>query len=63
LHGAHPTRDLSKESREKSAYHRIYERFRRDQWLARVGFFLVKGVLYMVIDALALQVAPRQADV
>ena len=31
------------------------------EWLARGGY-LVKGVLYMVIGALALQVAPKQAD-
>ena len=31
------------------------------EWLARVGF-LVKGLLYMVIGALALQVAARRAD-
>src|SRR4029453_14809485 len=58
LHGAHPTRDLSKESCEKSGYHRSMNGFGAIKRLARVGF-LVKGVLYMVIGALALQVAAK----
>src|SRR4029453_17558373 len=42
--------------REKSAYDRSMNGFGAIEGLARMGF-LVKGVLYMVIGALALQVA------
>jgi hypothetical protein len=39
----------------------MHERFGALEWLARVGF-LVKGVLYMVIGVLALQVAARAGE-
>jgi len=42
----------------KTAYHESMNGFGVIEWLARAGF-LVKGVLYMVIGALALQVAAR----
>src|SRR5688572_18187083 len=41
-----------------TAYHESMKGFGAIEWLARGGF-LVKGVLYMVIGALALQVAAR----
>src|SRR4029434_8648379 len=40
------------------AYHRSKNGLGEIKWVARVGF-LVKGVLYMVIGALALQVAAK----
>src|SRR5512132_4710102 len=42
----------------KTAYHESMNDFGVIDWLARAGF-LVKGVLYMVVGALALQVAAR----
>ena len=51
--------EISRESRAKNpAYHRSMNGFGAITWLARVGF-LVKGVLYVVIGALALQVAAK----
>jgi hypothetical protein len=42
----------------KTAYHESVNGFGVIEWLVRAGF-LVKGVLYMVIGARALQVAAR----
>ena len=46
------------ESVANTAYHESMNGFGALEWLARAGF-LVKGVLYMVIGVLALQVAAR----
>jgi hypothetical protein len=54
---SHLTRD-SQVVREDPAYHRSMNGFGAIESLARVGF-LVKGVLYVVIGALALQVAAK----
>ena len=51
--------EISQESHARNpAYHQSMNGFGAITWLARVGF-LVKGVLYMVIGALAFQVAAR----
>jgi len=54
----HNSRSLTRAVRENPAYDRSMNGFGAIEWLARVGF-LVKGVLYMVIGALALQVAAK----
>ena len=58
LPGVHPTRSLTRVVQENPAYDRSMNGFGAIEWLARVGF-LVKGVLYVVVGVLALQVAAK----
>ena len=53
------TGGYSREFVAYTAYHESMNGFGALEWLARVGFLPIKGVLYMVIGVLPLQVAAR----
>src|SRR5512132_1132979 len=58
VHRSGQLHTLTMEFAANTTYYESMKGFGAIEWLARAGF-LVKGVLYMIIGALALQVAAR----